>query len=1263
MATQDIENPQNEASGADAWQHEIANLRRQITELQLVAQSHQENQRQLDRVLEERQEEITDLQCEVEALQQALVLARLESASDHASSTENQFASHISHVQSLESSSCPTPANSLAIQDTYQVFEAIHLEEIAYKGNAKQKIFRLAGWAFETGQSEPATIEVSCDGLPKWRGQADLQRPDVARFHAAIADATTTPLPFCGFNLRLPLPRNARRISVSIATQNGEKILLEQRVRRLSSAHASSTRQFIRNAKWMTPARYVYQRRHRLLSRAVLSPRRWQRAWNDFFPGGERQPAASTAAPLTPYQAHIASNDLTSRLHNMLVKGGRQFSHQPKFSVIMPVYDANLKWLEYAVRSVQEQIYENWELCIADDASRKPAVRSFLKKLENDPKIRVVFRPSNGHISEASNSAAELAIGEWLVFMDQDDVLAPHALFEFARLLQSRPEADVIYSDEDKTNEKNERFDPFFKPDYSPELLLAFNYINHLVALRGSLFHQVGGFRKGLEGSQDSDLLHRVAETTDRFFHIPKVLYHWRALPTSTASRGNAKSWLLPASLRALADRLTRQNINATIMQPAFAKERGLPIKLLDWPDNGPSVAIIIPTHDHVELLRACVESILGKTTYENYRVVVIDNDSIQPATHEYLNQLPARGVTIERISNNGEPFSFSRINNLAVQAVSEEYVLFLNNDIEVREAKWLSRLVGYAGLPGVGAVGARLQYPDGSLQHGGVVLNMRHSTTPGHAFRNLKPGQVSYYFLAEVARPCAAVTGACLLTKRTLFEEMGRFDEEQYPVSLNDVDYCLRLAERGLRSVYVGHSELVHHESQTRGRRDNPAEIARFRQQHGSRIDHYYNPNLSDKESFQIDSGCHLDYEEYLDRPLKVLLGSHNLNREGAPHSLLEIADGLTRTGKMEIEVLSPCDGPLRENYQAKNISVKVEALPDCPNLLHGWPSHAAYEESVHSVEARLKANRPDVLIANTLNSFYLVEAAFRAGVPALWIIRESYTPEQMQRAVNSFALEDCRRAFDRAHRVIFVSDETRKLFEYLNTQHNFTVLHKGLPSQPFKEYCSENTPAQAREAIGAPQDAKIIVTVGTVCERKDQMTLVRAAALLREKRSDFCCYIVGLRENLPYAQEIQKLAHDRKLDGLIKFIPETNDVRPYLRAADIFAFTSHTEAGSRVLLEAQACGLPILTTPCGGVREIVYEGANAIIFPFSDAPALAWHMGDLLDNATKRGRMGAASHHVFNFLLSYEEMIAQYERLLWGAWMNDKSVAETIQ
>ena len=243
----------------------------------------------------------------------------------------------------------------------------------------------------------------------------------------------------------------------------------------------------------------------------------------------------------------------------------------------------------------------------------------------------------------------------------------------------------------------------------------------------------------------------------------------------------------------------------------------------------------------------------------------------------------------------------------------------------------------------------------------------------------------------------------------------------------------------------------------------------------------------------------------------------------------------------------------------------------------------------------------------------------------------------------------------------MIFVSEETRRLFEYLNAQQNFSVLHKGLPAQPFHEYCAAHSREDAREAVGAPPGAKIILNIGTVCERKDQMTLVRAAALLREKRRDFCCYVVGLRENLPYAQEIQKLAHERNLDGYIKFIPETDDVRPYLRAADIFAFTSHTEASSRVLLEAQACGLPILTTNCGGVREIVCEGANAIIFPFSDAPALAWHLGDLLDNHKKRERMGQASRHVFDFLLSYEEMIARYESLLWGAWMSDDTQPTT--
>ncbi|MGH7411995.1 MAG: glycosyltransferase, partial [Candidatus Methylomirabilis sp.] len=511
----------------------------------------------------------------------------------------------------------------------------------------------------------------------------------------------------------------------------------------------------------------------------------------------------------------------------------------------------------------------------------------------------------------------------------------------------------------------------------------------------------------------------------------------------------------------------------------------------------------------------------------------------------------------------------------------------------------------------------------------------------------------VSYYFQAEIARPCAAVTAACLLTRRPLFLELGGFDEKHYAVSMNDVDYCMRLAQRGLRVVYVGSVELFHDQSQTRSRRDDPAELAHFKDVYRNARDIHYNPNLSNVHSYELDSGCHLDYEVYLDRPVRALMVTHNLNLEGATKSLYELAAGLNTGGRVRPTILSPVGGIGEQWYRDAGVDVRIQDLPNCRNILEGWPSKADYEASIERVLGVIEEERPDVAIANTLNGFYVVDAATRAGIPSIWIIRESYSREQMRRSINTFVLSNCEHAFADAYQVVFVSADTMRLYERYHRRHNFLVVHNGLDARRIDEFIGQVGKAEAVRTIRAPAGKKIVTTVGTICERKEQCTLAEAVAILRRQRDDFCCYIVGLREGIPYVEKLRRIIRDNHLEEMVKLIPETDEVRPYLRAADIFAFTSRIEAFSRTVLEAEAFGLPIVTTPCYGIHEQVRAEVNGLMFDMSDAPALARHLATLLDDDQKRIWMGRNSRKVFDYLRTYDEMVERYERLIFGAWM----------
>jgi GT2 family glycosyltransferase len=584
---------------------------------------------------------------------------------------------------------------------------------------------------------------------------------------------------------------------------------------------------------------------------------------------------------------------------------------EPRFSILVPVYNPPVDVFRAMIQSVVGQTFAGWELILVDDASPDPRVRQVLSEWSRrDGRIRSIHRQENGHISVATNQAAEAARGEFLVFLDHDDLLDPDALAHLSLHLDANPETDLVYSDDDKIGGDGRRHSPQFKPDWSPELLLSFCYPAHLTAVRRRLYHAVGGLRVGFEGSQDHDFWLRASERACRVGHVPQVLYHWRTLPGSTALSGHCKPASFEAGRRAVEEAFARRGVACRVEHPAWAVAAGCAIFQPVMPDEGPSVAILIPTRNHARRLQAAIDS-LARTTYRNYRVYVLDNESDDPATLSYLAGLPHR---VLRIPNRDGRFSFAAINNAAAALVEEDLLLFLNDDTEVINPRWLSQMVGWSRLPGVGAVGARLLFPDGRIQHAGIVHGL-HEGLSGHAFKLLPWWDSGAMSLARVSRNCLAVTAACMLTPRRLFLEMGGFDEARFAVAYNDADYGYRLVDAGYRCVYCAEAELSHHEGASRGFGDDPREVAAYRAVHGHRVDPYFNPHLDTEiETWQtkptvVPIGP-------ASRPIPLLAVTHNLNWEGAPRIELEIVRRLHASGSIRPEVLSPCDGPLRRVY-----------------------------------------------------------------------------------------------------------------------------------------------------------------------------------------------------------------------------------------------------------------------------------------------------------------------------------------------------------
>lgn len=525
-----------------------------------------------------------------------------------------------------------------------------------------------------------------------------------------------------------------------------------------------------------------------------------------------------------------------------------QMQEPPRISILMPCYNPDPRWLQLAVESVQAQLYPHWELCIADDASPDPAVKLALQKMANaDSRIRLVLREKNGHISEASNSALDLVSAPWIALMDHDDLLPADALFHVARCIQANPEARLIYSDEDKVGNDGTRSDPYFKPDWNPELFRSQNMFSHLGVLSTALVREVGGFRKGLEGSQDWDLVMRCLERVQptQIVHIPRVLYHWRIHAQSTASSMKAKPYAVVAGERALNEHLARTGVRAR------GEHVGIGYRVrYELPDVAPKVSIIIPTRNALALVRQCVTSIQRLSTYPDWEILLVDNGSDDAAALAYFEQL-AQQPRI-RVLRDDRPFNYSALNNLAVAQAQGEVIALLNNDIEVLTPGWLEEMVSLALQPGVGAVGARLWYPNRTLQHAGVLMG------PGglavHANKGLPRGLNGYAGRAALIQNFSAVTAACLVVRKALYEQAGGLDEAELAVAYNDVDFCLRLRTLGLRNVFTPYSELVHHESATRGDDLAPEHRQRFDRERAvmfarwqSVIDHdpAYNPNL----------------------------------------------------------------------------------------------------------------------------------------------------------------------------------------------------------------------------------------------------------------------------------------------------------------------------------------------------------------------------------------------------------------------------------
>lgn len=577
----------------------------------------------------------------------------------------------------------------------------------------------------------------------------------------------------------------------------------------------------------------------------------WKRANAPSIPEGVILPSSDYGTWLKAYA--VLEDGARRRIKNEIAR----WNTPPLISIVIPVYNPDLPWLGDAIESVRNQLYTNWEICLADDCSTNPGVREYLDAYAaRDKRIKVAHRDVNGHISEASNSALALASGQWMALLDQDDLLTEDALYYIARAIIKNRNLELIYSDEDKI-EDGKRFLPYFKSDWNLELMRTHNMVCHLGAYKMDRVRSIGGFRKGFEGSQDYDLVLRFAENLEshQICHIPRVLYHWRSHANSTAQAAGNKSYAVTAGQKALTEHLERRGVegHVEILDTAMYRVH------YTLSENPPLVSLIIPTRNGLHLLRQCISSIIEKTTYPAYEIIIVDNNSDDPEVLDYFRDVQADPRV--RVVRDEAPFNYSALNNRAAEIAGGEYLGLINNDIEVISPNWLSEMIGLAVQERVGAVGARLWYPDNRLQHGGIIIGL--GGVAGHSHKMLERGAPGYFRRAELPQDLSAVTAACLVVRKDIFKEVGGLNEVDLTIAFNDVDFCLKVQKAGYRNVWTPYAELYHHESASRGVEDTPEKIERFGKEVGymfgqwnTRLspDPAYNTNLStDYEDFSL--------------------------------------------------------------------------------------------------------------------------------------------------------------------------------------------------------------------------------------------------------------------------------------------------------------------------------------------------------------------------------------------------------------------------
>ena len=885
---------------------------------------------------------------------------------------------------------------------------------------------------------------------------------------------------------------------------------------------------------------------------------------------------------------------------------------RPKISLLVPVHNTMPHFLEEMLKSVASQSYQNWELCLVDAGSINADTDRVLKTwTKRDTRIRLKRLTANFGIAENTNRAMRLASGDFIACLDHDDLLAPFALYELAAAILATPDADIFYSDEDRWTEKHGRHAPFFKPDWSPELLYSCMYLGHLTAYRHALVEEVGGWRKEFDLSQDYDFALRATERARKIEHVPHVLYHWREHPQSGSLGGKPEA--RKTNLAALAEAIRRRGFSADILEYSTANR--VRLKIAEWP----KVSIIIPT-DSAERGQRCVTHLPNVISYPDYEVVIVTNAALAKT----LRRSNPNAMGIRYLSYD-KPFNFSEKCNLGAQAATGRRLVFVNDDVESVQPDWIQNLIEPLENPEIGAVAPKLLYATGKIQHAGLVTGVRGLI--GTAFHELAADTTVHVNFAQSMRDVSALSGACLAIRRDIFFQVGGFDAENAPVSHSDIDLCFKLRAAGLRCIYTPFAKLTHvgHVSIGGERKTASAERARDKssmyllRRWGGYVtrDPYYTTNMRDwlygdsptpirmfARDDPMPSGTSHD----------LLFISHDLSLSGAPILLLHLAIWCKRNGFFVV-VMAPNDGPLRERYQAADIPLIVDPL-----ILTEHESFAKFARDF------------DCVVANTTRSAPAVRSAHSVRVPVIWWVHETLAGEHYLR-------EDAklRSALPLADMVLAPSEATASVFRPYATFPIECRLY-GIPDV-----------ATTQEFPGSEESRPMrFLLLGSIEPRKGQDVFMHALELLPvEMRGRVEFHLLGRVLDPDFAARVETAAARMK-NVFINGPRDHAEALDALRRSDVLVCSSRDEAMPVTILEALSLGRAIISTKVGGIKEILTDGYDALLVRPEDPVALAGAMRRLVENSELGRRLGQNARATFEKTFTLDRFGAEFRDLV---------------